>query len=176
MNYLLFNGDKKMDFRTRRKDGIIFPIDSGKEIRKTDDWVRDESELDPNPEDTDPNDEEYLQQLEEEEQMRKEELRKQEERKKSQEMHKLENPSFSSRLDTKSDVKKLMRTNSSQVDKEKNFDKYKQRLNRDLTETYIKEDKRADKRRERAINKAQKLQEKSEKMQKKSEQIKGEYQ
>jgi len=161
-----------MDFRTRRKDGIVFPIGSGKEIRKTDDWKRDISEIEEQVTTEDP---EYLEQLQEEEQMKQEEARKQEEKKKAQQMRKLENPSFSSRLDTKSDVKKLMRANDSQVDKEKNFEKYKQRLNRDLTETYIKEDKRADKRRERAITKAEKLQQKSVKLQQNSEQLKGDY-
>ena len=165
-----------MDFRTRRKDGIVFPIGGGKEYHKKDDWVRNESEADLTPEIDDPNDEGYIQQLQEEEELKREEERtREQEKKKAQQIRKLENPSFSSHLDTKSDVKKLMRANDSQVDKEKNFEKYKQRLNRDLTETYIKEDKRADKRRERAITKAEKLQQKSEKLQQKSQQLKGEY-
>jgi len=161
-----------MDFRTRRKDEIVFPIGSGKEIRKTDDWKRDEPELDPNPEDTDPNDEEYLQQLAEEEQINREEELKAEQKKKEKQLHKSETPSFFSRLDTKSDVKKLMRADDSKVNKQKEFDIYKKKLDRDITETYLKEDRKADNRRERAITKAEKLQQKSEKLQQKSEQLK----
>jgi hypothetical protein len=153
-----------MDFRTRRKDGVVFPIGNEKQYRRVDDY---EPELD------DPGDEDYDLQLQVEE-ARKEEL-KQEQREKEKKLRKLENPSFSSRIDTKGDVKKLMRANDSQVNKEKNFEKYKTRLNRDMELTYIKEDQRADKRRERAINKAEKLQEKSIKLEQKSQQIKGEY-
>ncbi len=120
-----------MNFRTRRKDKVVFPIRNGKEYHKEDDY-------------------------------------EQEEKKKVQQMRRLEKPSFTTRYDAKSDVKKLMRADDCKLDKQKEFETYKKKLDRDMQLTYIKEDKRADKRRERAINKAEKLEEKSQ-------QISGDY-
>jgi hypothetical protein len=114
-----------MNFRTRRKDGVIFPLSNGKVYQKQDDY-------------------------------------EQEEKKKAQEMRRLEKPSFTTRYDAKSDVKKLMRADDSKLDKQKEFETYKKKLDRDMQLTYIKEDKRADKRREKAQKKEEKLEEKSQ--------------
>jgi hypothetical protein len=172
------NGDDvKMKFLTRHKDKQVFPIGNGREIRRDDDYVPESDvmkhkESEPEIELDDPNDEDYALMLKEE-QARKEELK--EEQRKRKELQKLQKPSYVSKASAKSDVKKLMRSDDSKVNKEKEFSTYKKRLDRDLTETYLKEDRKSDKRREHALSKAEKLEQKSQKLEEKSKVLKGKY-
>lgn len=162
-----------MDFRTRRKDGIVFPLGSGKKYHRQDDYVKSPmmQHIEPDTEDEDENYDMLLE--EEQEQMRQEEAKK--EKQKAQQMRKLQNPSFTSTISAKSDVKKLMHANDSKVNKQKEFNTYKKRLDRDLTEVYIREDKKSDNRREKALQKSERMEAKAKKLQQKSQQIKGEY-
>ena len=148
------------DFRSK-KDGTHYPISSGsKEYRKQYDYQP--------PEESEDKTSYEESEIENEASVKEEESQKEEEeretKRKEQELHRAENPSYATRSNIKFDLKKLERADDSKINKEKNYQKYKTRLDRSLDIAYAKEDEKVDRRREKAISKVERLQEKSEKI------------
>ena len=144
-----------MQFRKRHDTGQAFPIGEGKEHRIIDDYRVEDTEDTTSYQESEA---EYNESVKEEEELKKEQQQKE------RDLRKAENPSFVTRHSVKSDVKKMMRSDDSKIDKSKNFDKYKTRLDRDMTLTHVKEAQRTDRKREKAITKAERYEEKSEKL------------
>ena len=147
-----------MQFRKRHSDGQVFPIGEGREHRIVDDYKQPEPEIGDDETSYAESEAEYQESVKEEEELKKEQQQKE------QDLRKAENPSFVTRHTVKSDVKKMMRSDDSKIDKSKNFDKYKTRLDRDMTLKHVKEAQRTDRKREKAITKAEKYEEKAEKL------------
>lgn len=152
----------KMEFRRRHDDGRVFPIGEGREHRVIDDYQPPEESEDKTS--YEESEAEYEASVKEEEEQKKEEEEEKERKRREKELRKAENPSYFTKANAKSDVKHLMRADDSKADKQKNFDRYKQRLDRSVNLTHIKEDEKADRRREKAISKAEKYEEKAEKL------------
>ena len=120
------------EFRTRRKDKQVFPIASGKEHRRVDDYEQN------NPPEENPPEE------------------------KAQKKHKLAKPSFSTRSDVHQDIKNMMRKDGSDEHGSKDYVNYRKKLDRDADRTYSRENRKAKKRRKKETKKEEKQREKQE--------------
>jgi len=150
------------EFRTKGigKNRQVFPVGGGKEYRRQYDYQPPKESEDKTS--YKESEVEYEASVKEEEAQKEEEER--EKKRKEQELRKAENPSYYTKSIVKSDIKKLERADDSKINKEKNFQKYKTRLDRTMDITHAKEDERVDRRREKAISKVERLEEKSEKI------------
>ena len=120
------------DFRTRKKDGQVFPISSGKEFRQVDDYKPLEESLS-------------------EEKVLGEKMKKK---------YKPEKPSFSTRSGVKHDIKHMMQKEDSDEHGSKDYIHYKRKLGNYAEKRYKKENKKAKRRRKKELKKEQKQREK----------------
>ena len=130
------------DFRTRRKDGQVFPVRSGKVFRQIDDYEPSEKK----PSEETPSEEKVL-----EEKLQKEKAKKK---------HKSKKPSFTTKSSVKSDIKKIMRDENSGEHGAKDYVHYRRKLNHYAEKKYKKENKKAKRQRKKELKKEQNQKEK----------------